>query len=123
MPRPIVLTPESCVKRHPNSPVYHFEKQVPKSLRDKVGRTRWRHSLNTTDYNVALRLAAEFIQEIFNADDSTPGVGSQYLKELSKLRALNTTPEDAETMMDHYDPRQRGCGHCNTLQGYGFRND
>lgn len=108
MSRPIVLTPESCVKRHPGSPVYHFEKQVPKSLREKIGRTRWRHSLNTTDYNEAIRLAAEFIQEVFKADDAKPSVGSMYLKELDKLRALNMSWQELEDFQAQNHPRSGG---------------
>lgn len=107
MPRPIVLTPESCIKRHPNSPVWHFEKAVPASLRSKLGKARWRHSLNTTDRRQALRLAAEFLEQVFRADDAQPTMGSTYLKELSKLRDLNTTPHEADSLMDQLDPRMQ----------------
>lgn len=93
---PIKLTAASAIKLRGST--YWFIKQCPKELRDKLGVQRWRFSLNTTDRQVALRRADNFLVEVREALSDNADPASTYFKELDKLRHLSK--EDAEALLD-----------------------
>ncbi|MDB2623324.1 hypothetical protein N9X89_03405 [Luminiphilus sp.] len=100
MPRPIKLNAASAVSLRGGT--WWFIKAVPKALRDSIGKSRWRFSLNTTDRAVALQRAQEFIDEIKAQLLATNDPSSTYFKELAKLRGVSR--EDAEHLMDSLHP-------------------
>ena len=96
MPRPIKLNAASALVLRGNT--YWFQKQVPKALREAVGKTRWRFTLSTTDRAVALQKAQLFLDEVQQQLLETTDPSSAYFVELAKLRGASR--EDAEFIMD-----------------------
>ena len=96
MARPLKLTAASALVLRGKS--YWFIKTVPTELREELGLSRWRFSLNTTDRHVALSRQQAFLDEVREKLLDTADPASAYYRELQKLRGLS--PEDAEIAVD-----------------------
>ena len=100
MARPLHLTAKSAVKKRGST--YWFILSVPPDLRDTVGHSRWRFSLQTTEHSRALQLADMFLTEVKQKVRDSVDISSVYMRELTKL--ADYSPEDAEHLMDSLYP-------------------
>lgn len=100
MPRPITLNAKTAVKQR--GAVYWFILSVPPALRDRVGHSRWRFSLETTDYPEAIHKAELFLSEVRGQLRDTVDPSSSYMREL--MRLSDVSPEEADLIMDTLHP-------------------
>ena len=100
MARPLKLTAASALTQRGST--WWFIKTVPAELREHLGVSRWRFTLDTTDRQVALSRAQQFLDEVREKLMETADPASSYYRELDKLRGVST--EDAEFIMDTLYP-------------------
>ncbi len=100
MARPIQLNATKAIELRGG--VYWLSQQVPKQLREAVGKARWRHTLDTRDRTVALARAQVFLDQVRNAMREEVDPSSTYFLELERLRRLGA--EDASHHMDTLYP-------------------
>ena len=100
MSRPLNLDARSAVKLRGNT--YWFIKTVPKALQERVGHSRWRFSLETSDYGLAVHRSQSFLEAAREQLTETLDPSAAYFRELSKLNGVS--PADAGQLLDTLYP-------------------